>query len=251
MDKRILVTALVSAIGGGVIGGAVTYITVKKSFAERAQRDIEDVKAAYAEMFDGKRVVNDYTEAAAEPISHIPGATLSDEQIKQAKEFAERLKYSTVPPDEVVSEEEIVVGNIYDRQETPVGREVTHPLMVNYDREGLQKARKPYLISSEEFMTTETEWDKLSITYYEDDDVLADENDKPIDNIDYLVGEKHLDYFGIDSGDKNIVFIRNGNISSDIEITRNLGAYTEIVLGVPKSFQTRPNVRRTRVGDDE
>ena len=60
MDKRIVVASLASAIVGGLVGGAVTYLTVKKTFAERAQRDIDDVKKEYHDRFDGKRVVNVY-----------------------------------------------------------------------------------------------------------------------------------------------------------------------------------------------
>ena len=251
MDKRILVTALVSTIAGGVVGGAVTYLTVKKTFAERMQHEIDEVKQAYADKFEGKRVVNVYGSMPGDAeLSDVVGGNISPEELADAKKFAEKLMYSTVSKeDEPVSDDEHII-NIYDRQEVPEGEELESPLLIGYDREALREARKPYLISSTEFYTTETEWDKLSITYYEDDDVLVDENDKPIDNTEYLIGEKHLDFFGIRSQDPNIVFVRNSNISSDIEITRNLGSYTEIILGV-KRPSDKVGSRRMRPGDDE
>lgn len=248
MDKRIVITALISAIGGGIIGGAVTYLTVKKTFADRAQRDIDDVKRVYHDRFEGKRIVNVYGNVS-EPSeeSQKPGSNLTVEELKQAKEFVERLAYQSAQVDENESPDRNV--NIYDRQEEPEGEEVEHRLLIGYDRDELKRQHKPYLISVEEFHSTETEWDKSSISYYEDDDTLTDENDMPVSDIEYLIGEKHLDFFGIRSGDPNQVFIRNPQISTDYEVTRNLGSYTEIVLGVVRGAD-KLGVRKMRDGDD-
>jgi hypothetical protein len=249
MDKRIVITALISAIGGGAIGGAVTYLTVKKTFAERAQRDIDDVKQAYHDRFEGKRVVNVYGPMPGEDGNVVvPGSTISAEDYQQAKEFVERLNYQSVADEDNAFVQDTKVS-IYDRQEKPVAEEVESKLLIGYDRDALKKAHKPYLISLEEFNTTETEWDKESITYYEDDDTLTDENNMPIADVEYLIGEKHLDFFGIRSGDKNQVFVRNPNISTDYEVTRNMGSYTELVLGVIKGAD-KLGVRKMRDGDD-
>lgn len=254
MDKRVIVASLISGIAGAVAGGAITYLTVKKTFAERAQRDIDDVKEAYAKKFEGKKIVNTYGNmpGPTQPGDEIktPVGTISTEDMRQAREFVEKLGYTTPSPGADKPEEDRTIS-IYDRQpdEDP-GEEVEHPLLIGYDREALRAAHKPYLISHEEFYNTETEWDKMSITYYEEDDVLTDEGDRPVDDIEYLIGEKHLDFFGIRSGgDKNQVFVRNPNISSDYEVTRHAGSYTEIVLGIPKDSD-KVGTRRMRNGDD-
>lgn len=262
MDKRILVTALVSAIGGGIAGGAITYLTVKKTFAQRAQRDIDEVKETYRERFEGKRVVNVYGNMPSpadpsdvEPAK--PGTNLSTEDLKAAQDFVERLGYSVKgekgdPGTETEEETEDRLLSIYDRQETPPDdvEEVEHPILIGYDREELRRQHKPYLISHDEFHTTETEWDKSSIVYYEDDDTLTDEGDMPVSDIEYLIGEKHLDFFGLRSGDPNQVFVRNPQISTDYEVTRNLGSYTEIVLNIPKDSD-RVGTRRMRNHEDD
>lgn len=261
MDKRVVVASLVSGITGFVAGGAVAYFVTKKTFAERAQRDIDEVKASYAERFEGKKVVNVYGDmpGPAQPgddTIKTPVGTISREEMKQAKEFVERLGYATVPPG-VTEENEPEVAedrsvSIYDREpDTNVGQEVESPLLIGYDRDALRAAHKPYLISHEEFHNTETEWDKMSIMYYEDDDVLTDEKDRPVDDIDYLIGEKHLDFFGLRSGgDKNQVFIRNPQLSSDFEVTRHADAYTVVVLGIPKDSD-KVGVLRMRSGDGD
>lgn len=251
MDKRVVIASLVSGVVGAVAGGAITYLTVKKTFQERAQRDIDEVKASYAERFDGKKVVNVYGDmpGPAQPgdpeVVRTPVGNISREELRQAEEFVKRIGYATAVPQtngqpstekEPEGEEERSVS-IYDRTpDDDPGEEVESPLLIGYDRNALKAAHKPYLISHEEFHNTETEWDKMSIMYYEDDDVLTDEADRPVDNIDYLIGEKHLDFFGLRSGgDKNQVFVRNPQLSSDFEITRHAGSYTEVVLGIPKN----------------
>lgn len=268
MDKRVVVASLVSGIVGAVAGGAITYLTVKKTFAERAQRDIDEVKASYAERFEGKKIVNIYGNmpGPTQPGDTIttPVGTMPAEEYRQAEAFVKRLGYATpVPETGVVSPEnepeveEDRVVNIHDRTPDPdPGEEVESPLLIGYDRNALRAAHKPYLISHEEFHNTETEWDKMSIMYYEDDDVLTDENDKPVDDIEYLIGEKHLDFFGLRSGgDKNQVFVRNPQISTDFEVTRHADAYTVVVLNIPKDSDKvgtrRPGGLRMRSGDDD
>lgn len=270
MDKRVVVASIVSGVTGLIAGGAITYLVTKKTFAERAQRDIDDVKASYAERFDGKKVVNVYGSmpGPAQPgdVVHTPVGDISSEDLRVAEDFVKnRLGYATAVPETTPSPEnepEVEEGHsvsIYDQAVTnteDIGEEVESPLLIGYDRNALREAHKPYLISHEEFHNTETEWDKSSIMYYEDDDVLTDENDRPVDDIEYLIGEKHLDFFGLRSGgDKNQVFVRNPQISTDYEVTRHAGSYTETVLGIPKDSDKvgtrRAGGLRMRSGDDE
>ena len=270
MDKRVVIASLVSGVTGLVAGGAITYLVTKKTFAERAQRDIDDVKASYAERFEGKKVVNVYGDmpgpASPDDVIKTPVGNIPTEEYRQAEAFVKRLGYATPVPEkstpspenEPEIEEERSVS-IYDQAVTNVeglGEEVESPLLIGYDREALRAAHKPYLISHDEFHNTETEWDKTSIMYYEDDDVLTDEKDMPVDDIEYLIGEKHLDFFGLRSGgDKNQMFIRNPQISTDFEVTRHADAYTVVVLNIPKDSD-RVGTRqrgglRMRSGDDE
>ena len=269
MDKRVVVASLVSGVTGLVAGGAITYLVTKKTFAERAQRDIDEVKASYAERFEGKKVVNVYGNmpgpASPEDVIKTPVGNMSAQEYRQAQEFVGRLGYATPVPEtgqpspenEPEIEEDRTVS-IYDRtasENDDLGPEVESPLLIGYDREALKADHKPYLISHEEFQNTETEWDKTSIMYYEDDDVLTDEKDMPVDDIEYLIGEKHLDFFGLRSGgDKNQVFVRNPQLSTDFEVTRHADAYTVVVLGIPKDSDKvgtrRPGGLRMRSGDD-
>lgn len=253
MEKKMVINTLISTIAGGLIGGTITYITVKKTFAKRAQADIDDVKQAYAEMYENDKKRPIYGDMPgpdkADILVETPAGTITAEQLRQAEEFVQQLGYQTTTPAEGT---EPTIVNIYNRveDENP-GEEVESPLLIGYDRDERRKEHRPYLISHDEFINTNTEWDKMSLTYYEDDDVLTDEGDMPIDNVDYLIDDIHLNFFGLRSGgDKNMVFVRNGQLSSDYEIIRNLGSYTEIVLNIPRDSD-KVGTRRMRRGDDD
>lgn len=67
------------------------------------------------------------------------------------------------------------------------------------------------------------------LTYFEEDDILVDEDERPIDNWIEATGPLT---FGHGSGDPNIVFIRNRKLGAEYEITRFPYSYQEGVLGV-------------------
>lgn len=94
-----------------------------------------------------------------------------------------------------------------------------------------RSAEHPYVISYDEYEEAEGDFSQTTLTYYEGDNVLTDERDQPIPNIDSVVGENSMQ-FGLASGDKNIVFVRNHELEADFEIARHQGYYSQEVLGV-------------------
>lgn len=111
----------------------------------------------------------------------------------------------------------------------------------------------PYIIHRDEF-GEKTDHSKVTLTYYEDDDILCDEDDKPIENKERLVGEGNLDRFGHGSNNPNTVYIRNELLSLDAEVIKNPSSYTEEVHGLKHSDRPRKNKpnarpRRNKSGD--
>jgi hypothetical protein len=87
----------------------------------------------------------------------------------------------------------------------------------------------PYIITHVENMENETGFDQVTVTYYEGDDVLADERDDVIEDHDSVIGKHNLK-FGHRSGDKNVVYIRNEVLRIDYEVLRSIGSYAKEVL---------------------
>jgi hypothetical protein len=90
---------------------------------------------------------------------------------------------------------------------------------------------EPYVISEEEFLENEPEHVQHNLTYFEEDDVLTDEQDQPIPDTEETVGNANLLRFGQGTKDNNTVFIRNEKLNIDFEVSRNKGSYVREVLG--------------------
>lgn len=114
----------------------------------------------------------------------------------------------------------------------------------------------PYVIHQDEFMAEEREgYSQVSYTYYEADDVLCAEDDKPLAHRDLTVGQDNL-RFGHGSTDPNVVYVRNDRLELEMEITRSSGSYEEEVMGLDPElehgddYETRRRHRRSHDDDD-
>ncbi len=83
----------------------------------------------------------------------------------------------------------------------------------------------PYLITEVEFDEGKDEYDKISLTYYDGDDILIDEDGDVITDPDEIIGEDALISFGTGSSDKNMVYVRNEKLQCDYEIIREFSSY--------------------------
>ena len=115
------------------------------------------------------------------------------------------------------------------------------------DRDG-----EVYIISFEENDNSEehAHCDKITVTYYEGDDTLADDRDEPIPDTSYLIGDDALNNFGKLSRQANVVYVHNERIGSDIEVLLDKDTYTHAVLGVePEPKKPKTRVRKMKVDE--
>lgn len=100
----------------------------------------------------------------------------------------------------------------------------------DYDVELAQrKSDAPYVIHKDEFFADEMGYDQQTLTYYDGDDILADEQQTPVYGHERLVGELK---FGHGSGDPNVVYVRNEQRQAEYEILFDPGAFSREVLGI-------------------
>lgn len=91
----------------------------------------------------------------------------------------------------------------------------------------------PYVIHRDE-LGEEDGWDCTSYTYFEGDDVLCDEVDRPLDGAEResMVNFSQTQLrFGDGSGEEDLVFVRNPHIQQEFEIRKSTGRYAKEVLG--------------------
>lgn len=84
------------------------------------------------------------------------------------------------------------------------------------------KYTPPFVITQEEYAWSEDvdDYAKITITYYPKYQVLLDEDEELIEDVDGCVGWRSLNRFGEDSGDADIVYVRNHRLEVDFEVVR-------------------------------
>jgi hypothetical protein len=119
----------------------------------------------------------------------------------------------------------------------------------NFDYEEEKKLRtkdKPYVITHDEYFGAEFEdYDTIQLTYFTDD-VLVDENDKPVDDVNGTIGDESLARFGHGSKDKNIVYVRNEKLECEYEVTLADQTYLEALGLGPEPGEIKHNDQRDR-----
>ena len=88
-------------------------------------------------------------------------------------------------------------------------------------------AKKPYVISPEDYENYNTDYDDISLTYYADG-ILADDLDEIVEDPDNIVGPDFMNYFG--KYEEDTVLIRNDRLKCTYEILRDRRTY-EAVTG--------------------
>lgn len=115
--------------------------------------------------------------------------------------------------------------------EDAVGQRVKHAFEV--DQEAYQ-AQAPRHIRIDQFMDDDegAAFNKISLTLYELDGILATEDQITIDDIDATIGVEHLQMFGRESDDPDVVYVRSPKVSTDYEIRRRTTSYQVEILNM-------------------
>jgi len=155
---------------------------------------------------------------------------------------------------EIIEEEEYVTDDENGDRIEIVENVWTDALDYEIDEdaeEAKRKRGKPFIIKHDEFFHSDNQM--VTLTWFEGDEVLADEKDEHIPDIERVIGEDNLLRFGYGSGDPNILYIRNEKMEIDFEIVKNDGKYTEQVLGFIQHNVggDRKRVLRMRDYDDD
>ena len=244
--------ALVAAgVVGAAVGGAVAYfVTAKKLNAKFEEQMVEEIAEARAFYSNLNKVKEDGSNLTPQEVL---AARHGEEAVEALRTYQGRPEEPVLegePYDNIRDEEQIqrlekrafkkrVVTEDGTMMATTVQEtSATERNVFRDDTFDLEEEIKyrtedaPYIITHDEYFAGDLEYDTSSLTYYEKDDTLTDEHDKPLEQTDKIVGDDHLVRFGSGSKDKNVVYVRNDRLGIDYEITRSRGSYLEDVLGM-------------------
>lgn len=138
-------------------------------------------------------------------------------------------------------------------EQEPEPEVVTHNVFAGNDEEWDYETEiqartedRPYILHKDEFYENEKGYTQRSLTYYSGDEILADDDDKPVYNIGQIVGELK---FGHGSGDPQTVYIRNDKLRAEYEIINYDGHFAVEVLG--HEIEATEEARELRHSSDQ
>ena len=228
ITRNQLKIVLAFSVGSG-LGTLVAYRMSKKKFEAELEREIEDVKANYRYLRkEDYESPTDFVEKNR-PNEIIDGelAALEINQIVEHAKLNEEMSNIV---------EDYQTGSIFNRFERSVDNPEKLPDDANEtlfeQLKAMRSNDKPYLISVEEYHEMPNHFEKVTITYFAGDNIIAYEDDTimmdPEESIDVI----NLSRFGVMSDDENFVYVRNPKINVDYEIVRDDGKYSEMMARI-------------------
>lgn len=230
------VTAGVSLVAGGTLAHFFTKKRVQAKYEQLIVDEVAAAKAFYSKLnkLDPVTLAKDITDQSSSESFR--------EAVMAVNKYAGGQFADKDPMEEHVSSN---MHNVFS-DNTPVDD------TFNIDEEQITRTEEaPYVISREEFFENSTDFVQSTISYFDEDGVLVDEQDQPIEDSENTIGEYNLSRFGQGSHDNKIVYVRNDRLQQEYEIVKSEGSYTREVLGFIEHGD-RPGSRKQRRfrGDD-
>lgn len=203
LSHKVTIPATIGVVTFGV-GFGIGYILAKrKKFELHVVPDLMDL-----EEVPEPRLVEDEEDEEVYPV---------DERHLDVVAGGETILIDEVDP----SDEEPIRKNVFAQTSTDV-----------WDFEEELKNRRdgePYILHQDEFFQSERDWTQLTLTYFEGDDIMIDQEEKLIYNYAQKVGELR---FGHGSNDPNVFYVRNDKYRAEYEILRHEGLYSVEIQGL-------------------
>ncbi len=226
MKGMTVAIAAASAAAGALAGAFVGYrLAVRKltqQYAEAMDEELERTREHYERrgvMMNDKNEFESPEEAAAVLLTKTSKTLDFPDEVptETLEKVLTGLRYHTPPT---------ITKNIFTNGVEDDGRSFQ-------DEVDARTPEAPYIITHIEHLQSDLGYVPCTVTYYEGDDILADEREDVIENHDEIVGKHNL-RFGYRSHDPNVVYIRNDRLRIDYEVLRSTGKYAEEVAGFQK-----------------
>lgn len=199
MNKNTLINIIMLATGA-TIGSVVTWRLLKAKYERITREEIDSV----IETFSNRQNATEETEQTEEVVAAEPDFK------KQLAEKPSITEYASIIKDQS-----------YGNMEKPT------------ESKGVDDVDGPYTISPSEF--GENGYETVTLYYYESDDILADDDDNPIEDVDGLVGKESLSTFG--EYEDDAVFVRNDKTQIDYEILMCARSFADVAKYNPHSAE--------------
>lgn len=198
---------VIAFLAGTAIGGMAAWRVANERYAKISEEDILSVKESFRNR---EQKLKDEIE-----------------ELKSKLEVTECLEEEEKVPSTILSTNEHQDKGDINEYVRMVNR--TKYAHTSVPQKEDHSVEAPYVISPEEFGEMDG-YTQISLTYFEDDDILSDENGVIIDDPEEIVGDA-LNHFG--DYEEDSVFVRSDPKRCDYEILKDLRSYAEFRSTLP------------------
>lgn len=229
------------ALAGGVCGAVLARSAARREYAARLDKAVAEVKNHYARPVlprqDGSGVVEidlDALVPGRKTWANTVAKTLNDARAlnDDQEPVLDPLEGIGIRPDGTLADDE--ADGTMSEGTGSAGDDCLRSLEPVPDDEEWEEPPGPFEISREQFGELANEgFQCISVTYFAEDRVLADDHDQPLreDEANRMVGALSPTAFGGASGDPHIRYVRNRRLEVDFEILLKLESFAGTVLG--------------------
>lgn len=201
--------------------GAVSGILVTKGYFEkRANEDIESVKKSLRTMVHLPIRSNREDEPEEDSSAKKPADPRKAEVVVDYSGYSKVVREYNGDDDDDPAESESPSDDLPEDVEN----------YLDGKKDSETPRREPRLIKYEDFGELPY-YDKITLLYYMDDEVLTTEDDEIIPNPEELLGDA-LTKFGFNKNDERVIFVRNERRNTDYEVDKVFAAYAKEDLDV-------------------
>ena len=198
---------VIAFLAGTAIGGMAAWRVANERYAKISEEDILSVKEAFRNR---EQKLKDEIE-----------------ELKSKLDVTECLEEEEKVPSTILSTNEHQdKGDINEYVRMVNRTKYAHTSVPQKEDHSIEA---PYVISPEEFGEMDG-YTQIGLTYFEDDDILSDENGVIIDDPEEIVGDA-LNHFG--DYEEDSVFVRSDPKRCDYEILKDLRSYAEFRSTLP------------------
>lgn len=244
MNKNLIIGLAGGFVAGAAAGAGVVYALLNKKYAQIMNESLdvisEEMSKDYARFYADwqPKPSEEEVQARIEEDRLETASKLVNAAKAQQQEILEEMDYNGASEEP----EDPIVNNVFEEAEKS-------ELQALIEELSEPSNSHPYLITADEYMEPYENYGKLSITWFEEDDILIDESDESIIDSTELIGSDVLRAFGHNPRDKDTIHVRNDKFEGDFEVTRDRRSYAEVIAGVREPEE--PRRRKSRREDDE
>lgn len=223
---------------GALVGTGATVLIMRKKYDEKYNKLLKDaidsdadfrLREANKKLAEAKALQSGYIQSSGEEKPETDKKLEKVDTIDRNESNQKNSGESKIGKPNYVDYSayyEAKVANEYPREEYEKAEETA---MAEADRlnNSQESNKKPKIVSKEEFDSPEYEYyDKVTLYFYKDDEVLATEDDEVIEDPFKYVGDA-LDKYGFRKNSENVIYVRNYRLVCDYEIDKVDNAFAD------------------------